>query len=652
MSLTATSDKTDTDFESVWQAHTPGIAWVTILLGMAIFMGITMTLIGASSGYISYPLGTGLMAWLMYASFTVMHDAGHGGIIKSESALKPIESLLGWAASLPLLIAPYGLFKRIHDRHHAFTNDPERDPDQFVLSGTVAGVLLNCLYVPFHYYVLAFTQLKNINVIRQTYRSSFIYLFVTIGSLVLLVFNGYWLEVLCLAIVPNLVAVFMLAMFFDYIPHHPHKSRDRFRDTRIYPGKLLNLVLLGQNYHLIHHMYPRLPWYQYRKVFELIKPYLKTNGATIEEIGNMNGIGFMKGPPNNTLLSGGRRINMVLDVLKIKPLTNDSVLVEFQLPPGEKFIFEAGQYITVSKWLANEYHTRSYSICSSPTQNRLQIAVRKTRNGLMSNYINTQLKRGDQLVVQGPYGDFTWSPQAPGRKKKLVLIAGGSGITPMISMIKTVLAGKENVDINLIYANRNHASVMFYDELQRLQAEAAGSLNIHFIFSEAKENTFGISGRFNDKVLLKILPVLKTNKDKTEIDYCICGPEELRNVALQALKQHGVEDEHIRFERFTFDDNQPIGKLHNVDISLANGTKHSIEVASNQSILEVANKRRIQIPHACGVGTCGSCKFKVQKGDCILIADTNPGITSSEVSSGLTLACQCKPLGDMCISEV
>ena len=87
--------------------------------------------------------------------------------------------------------------------------------------------------------------------------------------------------------------------------------------------------------------------------------------------------------------------------------------------------------------------------------------------------------------------------------------------------------------------------------------------------------------------MLKILPVLKTNKDVR--DYCICGPEELRNVALQALKQHGVEDEHIRFERFTFDDNQPIGKLHSVDISLANGTKHSIEVASNQSLKSLIN---------------------------------------------------------------
>ncbi|MEE4246220.1 MAG: fatty acid desaturase [Kangiellaceae bacterium] len=264
----------NSSFESVWQNYVPSVAWGTLLLGVAVVVGYYLTISSALSGSMPYPIATLLCSYLAYASFTVMHDAGHGSLIEGGSRLKPLESVIGWLSSIPLLIAPYRLFQKIHDRHHAFTNDPDRDPDHYLLTGSWLGIILNSLYIPLQYHIQALTKLRHIKTIRDTYSSSAWYFVFIIAGLTMLVQAGFGREVIYFALIPNVIAVFVLAMFFDYLPHHPHKSRDRFHDTRIYPGRVLNAVLLGQNYHLIHHMYPKLPWYQYKKVFEQIRPEL------------------------------------------------------------------------------------------------------------------------------------------------------------------------------------------------------------------------------------------------------------------------------------------------------------------------------------------------------------------------------------------
>lgn len=648
--LTATSN----DFESIWQEYTPTVAWGTIALGSAISVGFYMTLSHAISNDLPYPVASLFMAYLMYASFTVMHDAGHGGIIKAESKLKPLETCIGWLAALPLLVAPYRLFQKIHDRHHAFTNDPDRDPDHYSFSGSSFGILMNCLWMPFQYHVLAITKLRHIKTISTTYRSSSLYLLFTIGGLVVIALNGYASEVLWFAIIPNIIAVVLLTLFFDYIPHHPHKSRDRYHDTRIYPGRLLNVLLLGQNYHLIHHMYPRLPWYRYQAVYQRILPNLEANSAPIEDISGSARPGFMRSLNANSLLANGERINMVLPVISVQKLTVDAVAVEFRLPVGEHLNYSAGQYITVSKWIEGEQHTRCYSLCTPPGRETLKIGVRHKPNGLVSGFINQQLKANDELIVQGPFGDFTYEPKMHEEVTNLVLIAGGSGITPILSILETALLTTEKVIVSLLYASRNSDSIMFVEELKKLQVEYAPRLKIKFILDQVDQSIPSVRGPLNAQLIHLLLPVLHPSfaEELASSAFYICGPKGLKNTVVATLAKAGVKENRLNVEEFVSEIVAPIGEQYRIDIQLKDNVSHSVSVASNQTLLDIARYEQIQIPHACGQGTCGSCKFKVLEGDFAPIPDSVPGLTAAEKSAGMTLACQCKPRGNMIVSEV
>ena len=204
-----------------------------------------------------------------------MHDAGHGNIVKIGSKLKPLETILGWVSSLPLLMAPYRAFQRMHDRHHAFTNDPERDPDHFGHSDSWLLVVRSALILPIRYHWMIFTKLRHIKVIRATYPTTGLYFLFVGGCLWSFTKAGYGLEVVTFALVPSVIATLLLATFFDYIPHHPHRSLDPYHGSRIYTGPLLNLLLLGQNYHLIHHLYPRVPWYLYKGLLGACVPSWK-----------------------------------------------------------------------------------------------------------------------------------------------------------------------------------------------------------------------------------------------------------------------------------------------------------------------------------------------------------------------------------------
>ncbi len=653
----------ESQFESLWQAYMPDVAWGSLLLAIGIGGGYYLTISSALESSLPYPVATSLCVYLAFASFTVMHDAGHGSIFRANTQLKPLESLIGWMASLPLLIAPYRFFQKIHDRHHAFTNDPDRDPDHYTFANNWFTLVLNCLYIPVKYHVLALTKLRRVKVIRDTYTSTAAYFLVTIGGLVTLTALGFGFEVLCFAIIPNVIAVFLLVMFFDYVPHHPHKSRDRYHDTRIYPSKILNALLLGQNYHLIHHMYPRLPWYTYQAVYHRILPDLEAHNTPIEDISGGIRPRFMKSPHTQSLLDGGRSINMLLEVSQMKALTPDAVSIQFKLPEGERLNYQAGQYITVSKWLAGEQQSRCYSLCSSPNKGELKIAVRKTEKGLVSNFLNQDLKVGDELIVEGPFGDFVYPFAEAKQVDHLVLIAGGSGITPILSIVETALGEGSSASILLIYACRNRDSIMFFEDLERLKQAHRDRLTVRYVVGQGSDQSsaqdrvqaLDLHGRLDAPLMKQLLPELSDSKQTGVIqntEFYICGPEGLKNGVLDLLEKACVCDERVHVEQFVSTLTQPMGTLYPVNVSLADGNRHTLSVASNQTVLEVAKAEGVQLPHACGSGTCGSCKFKVEQGAVATIPDTIPGITLEEKQAGFTLACQCHPLQNLLLSEV
>ena len=645
--------KVTKNYTALWQGSMPNIAWGTLALLLMIVCGYILVVSSTLAGLISYPFASIICTYLCFASFTIQHDAGHGNIFKMGSALKPLENAIGWVASIPLLVSPYRLFKTIHDRHHAFTNDPERDPDHFSFGTKWYQILLNTYYMPLKYLIMALTTLRHIKIFRDTYISSALYLLLVLGSLAVLAFHGYTSEVFTFALIPTVITTFLLVIFFDYVPHHPHKSQGRYHNTRIYPSKILNILLLGQNYHLIHHMYPRLPWYTYQTVFYKILPDLEAHGAPIEYMTSDLIPSFMKSANTHNLQNGVRSVNMLLKVADIEALTEDSIAVSFALPVGEKLIFQAGQYITISKWLAGEQHTRCYSLCSSPHNALLRIAVRETHNGLVSTYINNELQVGNELIVQGPFGDFIYPPINPRHVQALVLIAGGSGITPILSILLSSLQQNDDMPIHLVYAARSADNIMFFDAIETLRCANPERLTVAYVVKDMDSHKLATVGRLNSALLEALLPMLGENADKTQshaTEFYVCGPEGLKNEALNALTANSIANERVHIEQFIPTITHPQGALHKIGITLKDGHKHVLNVASNQTVLEVAKANGVMLPHACGSGTCGTCKFKIDSGQTSDISDTIPGITADEQTAGFTLACQCKPQSDLVLS--
>ncbi|MFD2165984.1 fatty acid desaturase [Thalassotalea euphylliae] len=668
----------EVDYQTIWQQSAPPVAWGTIALFIGYLAGYAIIIWAALSDAVSYMVATPICAYLAYVGFTVVHDAGHGSIIQLGSRFKPLETLMGWIAAFPLLLVPYPAFKRLHDRHHAFTNDPDRDPDHFSFGDKWYLVALNCLFIPIQYHLLMFTKLRHIRSIRETYITSFIYFAAILLSIVWLSSLGYFDELLYLLFIPNLIAVFALAMFFDYIPHYPHKSVNRYQNTRVYPGRLLNVLLLGQNYHLAHHMYPRVPWYKYKEVYENTKPDLDAHYAPVDHLTTVQALTsglnpkVMTSPHAYGLVDNGNAIEMLLSVTKIERLNEESVAITFKLPEGTKLNFLAGQYIMLSKWLSGEQRIRCYSLCNSPLEHssELTIGVKKVGDGVFSTFINEELKVGDELIVSGPFGDFTYPAENGVDIDNLCLIAGGSGITPILSILKTVLleTHRKVERISLIYVCKRSDSVMFKQTLNALADKHAEQLAITYLYSEElRTGAFLEDELSRDESLSGEQPTLGHSTSNAVIDgiditkntphtgYYLCGPESLNQFVAEYLKKSHIDDQYIFSERFTTQVSSPIGERYPVGIQTSDGEEHQIHVAGNQTILEVAKSEGIKLPYACENGHCGTCKCKIVKGGegrLNSLKDNIPALSKEDKEAGYTLACQYKPTGAISIREV
>ncbi len=399
-------------------------------------------------------------------------------------------------------------------------------------------------------------------------------------------------------------------------------------------------------------MYPKVPWYLYRKVYLLTYPDLVSRNAPIEDIAGGLRPGFLHSPHVRSLQPDGGLINRLLTVEHIEQLTEESVSITFKTPNDQQLNFEAGQYLTISKCFDGKQVTRCYSICSSPTENNLTIAVKATKGGLMSNFINNELSPNQELIIKGPYGDFIYPPVHEQRTDLLVLIATGSGITPILSILKTALFTNESLNIKLIYAGKNKASLMFYKQLERLKEQFPQRFRINYVLKDNKELADATQGRL-DRTTLKTLLAELTSGNNNDIvahtDFYICGATEL-NSDLHAIFANNISHTRVHIEGFTAPLTPAQGRLHQIDIKLGNHKKHRISVAANQTVLEVALANEINLPYGCNSGHCGSCICKIEQGSAHNICDDVAGISRAEKAAGYVLSCQCKPLEDMKIS--
>lgn len=266
---------------STWRTFVPTYALPSFGLAVFVFAAFVSVVYGRYQGWLELWQGAVFNSLLLYINFTVLHEAAHGNLACSHKPLKPLENLCGWISGA-LLTVPFPIFRQLHLTHHAFTNHPQKDPDMWVAAHRLPSMLMRfCSIIPGYYGFIYqhYRQLPQTKKPKQRQRlSAFVLIY---GGLLLWGIFGGWEFVLFLWLIPAMVATSFLAFAFNWLPHHPHESLEKYTNTRVIPGQWLNWVLLGQNYHLIHHLYPRIPFYAYQKTYKTLSPELKQEGIHI-----------------------------------------------------------------------------------------------------------------------------------------------------------------------------------------------------------------------------------------------------------------------------------------------------------------------------------------------------------------------------------
>lgn len=342
-----------------------------------------------------------------------------------------------------------------------------------------------------------------------------------------------------------------------------------------------------------------------------------------------------------------------LEVLEIVNETNDAISVTFK-QPAEKIEYKSGQFLTLIVPINGKEVRRAYSLCSSPyTDPNLTVAIKRVDNGLMSNWLPDHLKAGDTMKIMEPMGVFTTDFQAD-NKRHLIMFAGGSGITPMLSIIKSTLDQEPESIISLIYANRNIESIIFKDQLDQLATDFEGRLHLIHILDDAPMNWQGHSGLLNHDMLVQILERVPTWEDTT---YLMCGPEGMMKNVEQLLEEQNVDRRKIFKESFvagTIDKAAPAAPADadgakEVTI-IYDGEEHKFAVESDTTILETALDMGIDLPYSCQSGLCTACRGKCLSGKVRL--DEEEGLSESELEEGYVLTCVGHPITDDVVIEI
>ena len=349
-----------------------------------------------------------------------------------------------------------------------------------------------------------------------------------------------------------------------------------------------------------------------------------------------------------------------LRVKKVERETGDCVSIEFEIPEElkEVFQFKQGQNLTIKKMVNGNELRRNYSICTSPFDNKLKVAVKKAEGGLFSTWANEELKAGDYLDVLPPTGTF-YTELDPSKRKNYVAFAAGSGITPILSIIKTTLITEPQSTFTLVYGNRTKNSIIFKEDLEALKDKYLERFRIYHILSREITDIDLTSGRIDAEKLELLFAKLIDVKNCDE--FFICGPEEMIFCIKDYLGGRGVSSDRIHFELFTVpgqqtanNKRQPVqvvdeGPRAKVSVRL-DGIMFDFELAyESESILDAALKRGADLPYACKGGVCTTCKAKLIEGRVSM--DVNWGLEPDEVAKGYILTCQSHPQSEQVVVD-
>jgi ring-1,2-phenylacetyl-CoA epoxidase subunit PaaE len=343
-----------------------------------------------------------------------------------------------------------------------------------------------------------------------------------------------------------------------------------------------------------------------------------------------------------------------LQVKDIYKETTDCSVITFDVPEAlhSDFDFQQGQHLTLKSIIDGQEVRRSYSLCSSPVDKTWKVAVKQIPGGLFSTYVNEVLRQGDHIDVMAPSGKFG-VPVDASRKKEYVVFAAGSGITPILSIIKTHLALEPNATFKLFYLNRTVKSIIFKEAIEQLRNQFFGRLEIFYFLTKEQRDIELFNGRFSSEKM-QILTKTLIDVERTD-EVFICGPEEMIFLIRDELVAAGLDSDRVHYELFVSglseEDKQRVARLaeqqiDGVEVTIIDGGKefHFTMTDDYDNILDAALGAGADLPFACKGGVCSTCKCKVEEGNVEM--KVNYALEADELAQSLVLSCQAVPTSE------
>lgn len=342
----------------------------------------------------------------------------------------------------------------------------------------------------------------------------------------------------------------------------------------------------------------------------------------------------------------------LLNVADISKETEEAVSVTFEIPDDLKdiFKFKHGQYLTVKVPINGKESRRAYSISSSPLDGTIRIGVKKVKSGTVSVYINEKLKVGDKIEVMPPMGNFTCEIDV-NSQKEYVFFGAGSGITPLLSIIKTILKSEPSSYVNLLLSNKTFDTIMYRNELEELANEYSERFNLTHILSRDLNHN-GLKGRITAEIAQQFVNSHLKADDKSA-EYFLCGPKPMMDEVIERLKQIGIDKKNIHREVFTSkiieseeiapEVEEAVLKTRDITVILY-GEEHRVTVEPDETILTAAMIKGIDPPFSCQIGACSTCRAKLKSGKVDM--ESRDALMDSEIEEGFILTCTSHPMSD------
>jgi ferredoxin-NADP reductase/sterol desaturase/sphingolipid hydroxylase (fatty acid hydroxylase superfamily) len=331
----------------------------------------------------------------------------------------------------------------------------------------------------------------------------------------------------------------------------------------------------------------------------------------------------------------------LLTVSAIRQEANDAFSIEFSNVPALFRDFSAGQHLTIKVTIKGETLYRTFSISSIPnTDNLLTLTIKKIKGGKITNYLAEHLKVGDSLEVTAPSGQFYLNPE-PAHQNNYVMIAGGSGITPIYSMIGTILKFEPKSKITLLYANRTSSSIIFKEKIEQWTREFSRQFKVKHFLNEEENPQNAIKGYITRISLEEMV----NHYDKNKLDFYLCGPEIMTNKLIEDLAYLGIAKEKIHRELFLITGQTQVSTSQKAQVSAkVFGKTYQFETEEGKTILQSGLNQNVPLPFSCQSGLCGMCKMKCTEGKVTM--KSNQALTENELKEGYILTCQSLPQSD------